>query len=230
MKSTIAIIASAAIVAMGFSVSAAPKRSAAGERPPAADASEISAVESSYHSLSDLTAKFVQTTDVALVERTITKRGLFQFKKGGKIRISYEGPGGKVYVSDGSTLWVFVPGDEASLQTFMVNDETVPREALSFMGGFGKLSKEFDVSSSAAFPKAPAGSVALRLVPKAGKKHYESLDALFGQDRLLSELIVRNASGNVSRYSFSDIKTDSGLSDRIFTLSSGKATPDTLPR
>ncbi|HPQ81177.1 MAG TPA: outer membrane lipoprotein carrier protein LolA [bacterium] len=230
MRSAIAIIASAAMVAICLSSFASPKKKAASASAPAPDAAEISSIESAYHALSDLTARFVQDTEVAIVERTVTKKGLFRFKKGGKIRIEYDGPGGKVYVSDGSTLWVYIPGDESSTQTFLVNDETVPREALSFMGGFGKLTKEFEISKSPEFPKAPAGATALHLVPRAGKKHYESLDALFGPDRLLSELIVRNTSGNISRYRFTDLKRDSGLPDRLFTLSSGKATPDTLPR
>ena len=235
MKRHLAIIAIAIIaIAIIATISALPcahaKRAAKAPAAQAAAPDEVDAVEARYHALSDLTAKFVQTTNVALVERTVTKRGTFQFKKGGKLRIAYDGKGGKSYVSDGTTLWIFVPGDDASLQTFQVNDETVPKEALSFLGGFGKLKKEFEVSASASFPDAPSGTTALHLLPRGDKKHYESLDALFNSDRLLVELIVKNASGNESRYTFSDIRTDANLSDRIFTLSSGKATPDTLPQ
>jgi outer membrane lipoprotein-sorting protein len=204
-----------------FAASAAAKE--------AAPEGEVGAIESAYRSLGDITATFVQTTDIALVGKTVTKRGTFQFKKGGKIRIEYEGKDGKNYVCDGTTLWTFVPGDEASLQTFAVNDRTMPKEALSFMSGFGKLTREFTVSSSTAFEKVPAGSTALHLVPRGKTPQYESLDALFGSDHLLHELVVKNTSGNQSRYTFQKIKTDTGLSDAAFTLSSGKATPDTLP-
>lgn len=190
----------------------------------------IKAIESAYGSLNDLTSDFTQTTEIALLERKVTKRGLFQFKKGGMMRIEYKGKNAKSYVSDGSTLWVFIPGDETSLQTFAVNDKTVPKEAMSFMSGFGKLHKEFQVSPSNSFPKAPEKKTALHLVPRKKGAQYESLDALFGADGMLTELIVRNESGNVSRYNFSDLKKNRGLSDDIFTLSSGKATPDTLPR
>lgn len=195
-----------------------------------APAEEVGGVESVYYALQDLTAKFTQTTEVALVGRTVTKKGMIRFKKGGKWRIDYEGKDGKNYISDGTTLWIFIPGDDASLQTFRVDDETVPKEALSFLSGFGKLRREFEVTESSLFPDAPAGSTAVHLVPRSGTRHYESLDALFGPDRLLMRLIVKNASGNVSRYTFSDVKTNANLSDRIFSLSSGKATPDTLPK
>lgn len=230
MKSFLPVISAVALVAViGFSESAFAKRGAAAVPPPAASAVDIDAVEGVYRALEDLTAKFTQTTEVALVDRTVTRNGTFRFKKGGKIRIEYEGRDGKHYVSDGTTLWIYIPGDEASLQTFKVNDETVPREALSFLSGFGKLTKEFGVAGSRAFPGAPAGTTALHLTPRGGSKHFESLDALFGSNHLLTELIIRNASGNVSHYRFKEIRPNTHLPDRFFSLSSGKATPDTLP-
>jgi outer membrane lipoprotein-sorting protein len=189
---------------------------------------DISAIEATYRAVDDLSADFVQRTDIELLKKQVTRKGTFRFKKGGKIRIEYSGGGEKSYVSDGTTLWTFVPGDEASLQTFAVNDRNIPREALSFMNGFGRLTKEFKVTASEAFGSPPSGT-ALRLTPRSKSPQYECLDALFGADRLLTELIVRNLSGNVSHYNFRDIRTNSGLADSIFTLSKGKATPDTLP-
>jgi outer membrane lipoprotein-sorting protein len=189
----------------------------------------IDAIESAYRTIDDLTAAFTQTTEVALVGRTVTRSGVFQFKKGGKLRIEYTGKDPKNYISDGTTLWTYVPGDEGSLQTFQVSDRTVPKEALSFLSGFGKLTKEFSVVPSKAFKDAAAGTTALHLVPKSKNAQYESLEALFGADHMLAELIVRNESGNVSHYRFSGIKTNQKIPDNRFTLSSGKATPDTLP-
>ena len=180
-------------------------------------ANNIDAIESTYRSLQDLSANFVQTTKVELVDRTVIKKGTFRFKKGGKIRIEYEGKDGKNYISDGSTLWTYIEGDKKSLQTFAIDDETVPKEALSFLNGFGTLKKEFSVTASSAFPDAPAGTDALHLVPRGKAKHFESLDALFGPDHLLSQLVIKNTSGNTSNYKFSEIKTNTNLSDGLFT-------------
>ena len=180
-------------------------------------AGDVGSIENTYKSLSDFSANFTQETKVALVDRVITQTGTFRFKKGGKLKIEYAGKSGKHYVSDGTTLWIFNPGDEASLQTFAISDKTVPKEALSFLNGFGQLKKEFNVSKSSLFPEK-SGLTALHLVPKTKAKHYDSLDTLFGEDNLLRELIIKNISGNVSHYYFSDIKTNSGLSDDVFTL------------
>lgn len=196
----------------------------------ALDPQAIEAIEATYRAFTDLTADFTQTTDVALVGKTVTKRGVFQFKKGGKLRIEYQGKDAKHYVSDGSTIWTYIPGDDGSLQTYAVNDKNVPKEALSFLNGFGKLSKEFQVSPSTAFPDATKGDTALHLTPLKKGTHYESLDTLFGPNHMLVELVVKNTSGNLTRYRFTNIRKDTGLDDARFTLSTGKATPDTLPQ
>lgn len=188
---------------------------------PKKSADDVAAIEAVYYSLGDLSAKFTQTTQVALVGRTVTRSGIFQFKKGGKLRIEYKGDGAKTYVSDGTTLWIFVSGDDSNIQTFAVDDESVPKEALAFLGGFGKIRKEFTVTESTAFPGAPAGTTALHLVARSKIKHYESLDALFGPDRILTELVVKNTSGNLSHYKFSDIRINTGLNDEMFALPTG---------
>lgn len=190
----------------------------ASAKSPAKSANDIAAIETVYQTLGDFSAKFTQTTNVVLVERTVARKGTFQFKKGGKIRIEYEGNGGKTYISDGTTLWIFVPGDDSSIQTFAVNDESVPKEALAFLGGFGKIRKEFIVTESQSFPNAPAGTKSLHLVPRSKIKHYESLDTLFGPDNILAELIVKNTSGNTSSYKFTNVRTNTGLDDEVFTL------------
>jgi len=193
-----------------------------------ASASAIKAIESKYRAVNDLTADFTQETKIELLDKTVKKKGLFQYKRGGRLRIEYAGKGGKHYVSDGTTLWTYIPGDDASLATFAVNERNVPKEALSFLGGFGRLTKEFKVTASSAFGSSPEGT-ALHLVPRSKSPQYKWLDALFGKDNLMRELVVKNESGNESRYVFSDIKTNSSLPDSRFTLASGKATPDTLP-
>ncbi len=193
-------------------------------------ASEIAAIEQTYAGIADLSAHFTQETDVKLLKRTITRRGTFEYRKGGMFRIAYADKGGKHYVCDGETIWVFVPGDAASVQAFVANDRSVPKEAFNFFGGFSKLAKEFKVSQSKSFEKIPEGSTALHLVPRKRSAHYTALDARFGPDHLLRELVVHNRSGNVTRYNFKRIQTNTGLPAGRFTHADGVAMPDILPQ
>ncbi len=189
---------------------------------------KISTIESANQAWTDISAIFKQSTHVALLDKKIVKGGTLRLKKGGKLHIAYSGKGDKTYISDGSTIWIFVRGDDASLQTYAASKDNMPKEALSFLSGFGKLRKEFKISPSDKFGKV-GNSIPLHLIPKRKSMHYKSLDALFGDDGLLKELIINNVSGNISHYRFSKISTNRNIPDTFFTLSSGNEFVDPLP-
>lgn len=191
--------------------------------------SDIKKIEKTNSAWNNLSASFTQKTKVALIDRTISKQGKIWLQKGGKLRIKYIGNNEKTYVSDGTTLWIFIPGDKASLETYAVNQKTIPKEALSFLNGFSKLSSLFKVEENTALKKTDKSEIALKLYPKNSKALYKSLDVLFNKNGLTKEVVIENISKNISTYKFSDIKVDAKPKEGFFTLSSGKATPDTLP-
>lgn len=185
----------------------------------------INAIESTNAAWNDISADFEQRTNIAILNKTITKKGTLRLKKGSKMNIAYSGDNEKSYVSDGTTLWIYIPGDSYSLETYAVDDKNIPREALTFLGGFGKLRKEFNVSESDAFGAHSADKTALHLEPRLKSAHYRSLDALFGPDNIITELIINNMSGNQSHYVLKNVKTNQNPPDGMFTLSDGRA-PD----
>lgn len=178
-------------------------------------ASQISAVEKAYQNAGGIKANFTQTTYLKLLEKTVNKRGKIYIKDGGKFRFEYRG--GKNYVSDGSTLWVYIPNDPGSLTVFEVNSDTVPKEAMKFLSGFSNLKKDFRVKPSKEFAVLAPGESAFYLIPKSRKAHFKALDAKFNADNLLEELKVHNKSGNISTYRFSKIKTSKNLRESLFT-------------
>lgn len=177
--------------------------------------SQIKAVETAYQNANGIKADFTQTTYLELLEKTVKKHGKVYLKDGGKFRIEYRG--GKNYVSDGKTMWVYIPGDPGSLVVFEVNSETVPKEAMKFLSGFDNLKKDFRIKSSRAFTDLASGESAFYLVPKSRNAHFKALDAKFNSDNLLEELKVHNKSGNVSTYRFTKITTSKDLKDSLFT-------------
>ena len=190
---------------------------------------QISAVQKAYRDANGISANFTQRTFVKVLDKTMTKKGKMYFKRGGKFRIEYKGSGEKRYMSNGKLMWVFVPGDEASLVTYKVNKESVPKEALKFLSGFDNLKKDFRISPSDAFSDLKGDEFALHMIPKSRKAHFKTLDAKFNARHLLEELKVLNKSGNISDYHFTKIKTSTALPTSLFTFGAGKATPGTLP-
>src|SRR5690606_35883412 len=93
-------------------------------------------VQAAYEATRDLSMDFVQETYVEVLERKVKKRGRALFQKPGKFAISYEGKKGREYLCDGKTLWIYRNGDK-QVEVYGVNNERVPAEALSFLGGLG---------------------------------------------------------------------------------------------
>ncbi len=180
-------------------------------------AEKIANVESANREWKDISADFTQKTEVKILEKTVSKEGSLYLKKGGKLRIAYSGKGEKTYISDGSTLWIFTAGEKGSLQTYPASDKNIPKEALSFLGEFGSLQKTYTISESSKL-SAKDGQSALHLIPKTANPHYSSLDALFSAEGLLVELKVENTSGNLSHYTFRNVKRDQEVPDSKFTL------------
>ncbi len=171
----------------------------------------LNTVQNKYRSLATLSARFKQTTKIELLGKTVTSAGTLELKKPGKMRIDYDDPNGKTYISNGKTLWVL---DKATKQAdaFKIGSSAVPKEALTFLNGFGDIRATYGVHTWTA---EKSGSATLQLVPMAATS-YTALDATFGKDGILQKLAIHNRSGNISRYIFSDIQENKNLPDVQF--------------
>lgn len=171
----------------------------------------LDTIQSKYQRLNTLSARFTQTTKLELLGKTVTTTGTLQLKKPGKMRIEYDDARGKTYISNGKTLWVV---DKATKQTdtFKIGSSEVPKEALTFLNGFGDIRSTYGVGHA---EHGKAGASTLQLVPMATTS-YTALDATFRADGILQKLAIHNRSGNMSRYTFSDIQENPPLPDSQF--------------
>lgn len=168
----------------------------------------LDTIQSKYQRLNTLSARFTQTTKLELLGKTVTTTGTLQLKKPGKMRIEYDDARGKTYISNGKTLWVV---DKATKQTdtFKIGSSAVPKEALTFLNGFGDIRSTYGVLNWS--------GLSMRLVPMTATS-YTALDATFRPDGILQKLAIHNRSGNISRYSFSDIQENPPLPDSQFEM------------
>ncbi|MBP8196484.1 MAG: outer membrane lipoprotein carrier protein LolA, partial [Deltaproteobacteria bacterium] len=77
-------------------------------RPPVAEV--VTQLQKSYESIGSLRAKFGQTLSGPMGKRQAS--GTVALKKPGKMRWDYEKPEKKLFIADGTTLWVYEPEDE----------------------------------------------------------------------------------------------------------------------
>ena len=69
------------------------------------------ALQARYDSVRDFTADFTQQDESGILRKKLTERGKLQIKKPGKMRWDYTAPDKKLFVSDGTRIYLWVPAD-----------------------------------------------------------------------------------------------------------------------
>lgn len=168
-----------------------------------------------YDTVRDFSADFVHSYRGGVLRKTVTERGRLLVKKPGKMRWSYTAPDEKVFVSDGRRMYSYIPADR------QVYVGTVPDEEAStpglFLAGKGNLLRDFDVSVGELPSGAPAGTQALRLVPRRHEADYEWLLLVLDRQTLQMRMLVTgDKQGGQSTFTFTNLKENVGLADREF--------------
>lgn len=178
-------------------------------------------VQSTYEATQSLRLEFQQKTYVELLEREVSKKGSAQFKKPGKFAIRYEGNRARQYLSNGKTLWVFEQGD-SQVQETKLDDDSIPAEALSFLGGLGKLKRDFAVEeiseTKQARLKLDKNKLRwLELTPLKKRSSIQSLVMGFDPKNYWArEVYLFTESGNLSHYEFLEVKAGEEMPDKQF--------------
>src|SRR5215218_5875164 len=68
-----------------------------------------SALQTKYDNIRDFTADFTQQYESGIFRKKLVERGKVQVKKPGRMRWDYTAPDKKVFVSDGSSVYLWVP-------------------------------------------------------------------------------------------------------------------------
>src|SRR4051794_39240662 len=121
-------------------------------------------VQKRYDAAKDFRARFNQTLTNAAFGRKSSSTGEVLFKKPGRMRWNYEKPEAKVYLADGSTLWLYEPEDKQAFKQDLKSSQ-LPA-ALAFLTGQGKLTTEFEVAAAGKTPYGMPGDYVLSLSPR----------------------------------------------------------------
>jgi len=161
------------------------------------------AVDEHYNRLQAFSADFSETYRGAGITRA--ESGKLWLKKPGKMRWEYQQPREKLFVTDGSTAYFYVPGDQ--------------RSPLRYLLGKTKLQKEFDGLDFA--PKvAPlaAGNIVLRGQPKSMADRVTGviLEIAPGDRNNIVRIIVEEVDGSTTEFRFTNIIENVAVEDAKF--------------
>ena len=165
---------------------------------------------SRHRTVTDLTARFVQTYRSGLIGREIVEKGLVSIKRPGRMLWEYRQPEKKTFVADGKSFYFYVPADKQVIVRSQARDKSLPALLLS---GQSDLLAEFEVSLD---DTAPAGARRLRLVPRKADPEVEWVTLDVDASDRIRAIAVADVQGNRSRFEFDDIKENVGLKDSLF--------------
>ena len=174
-----------------------------------------SALQAKYDTVRDFTADFTQQYQSGILRKKTTERGKLQVKKPGKMRWDYASPEKKVFVSDGSTLYLWVPADN-QVTTSAVPKQDEATTAVLFLVGKGNITRDFEVTFT---PSPPAGTYGLRLDPKLQQRDYDWLELVVDRKTLqIRSLTAADRQGGQSTFTFTNFKENPGLADKTFAF------------
>jgi outer membrane lipoprotein carrier protein len=186
-----------------------------GQTPTSAEALAAS-VQTRYDGVRDFSADFIQTYRGGILRTVTTERGTVRVRKPGMMRWDYVAPEIKVFVSDGTRVYSYIPEDRQVFVTDVPPDDRLGSPAL-FLAGKGDIVRDFHAAYTE--DTSSEGTVVLRLTPRAGDPDYESLTLTLNVSTLqIVAITARDLQGGDSSIVFSNLQENLGLTDNDFVF------------
>ena len=175
----------------------------------------ITNLQFKYDSVRDFSADFEHRYAGGVLRTTLIEHGSVHVKKPGMMRWNYTVPEEKIFVSDGITLYSYIPLDRQVFVGKIPQEDRASTPAL-FLTGKGNLSRDF-IATYDKTGKAPASSWVIRLTPRVLDGDYEWLTLTVDNATLsIIQLSASDFQGGTSTFTFTDLKENQGLTDELF--------------
>ena len=170
----------------------------------------ITQVQNRYNNAHTLSVEFVENYSLQGHPRP-PETGTLRLRKQGKMRWDYRRPAGKLFVSDGKTVYLYTARDNR-VEKVPLKDTEDMRAPLAFLLGRLELRKEFRD-----FEVRPAeGGAWLEASAKNDRVPYEQVEMMIAPDGEVKELKVLGRDQSLLDYSFSEERLNPPLEDALF--------------
>jgi outer membrane lipoprotein carrier protein len=175
------------------------------------------AVDDHYNHLRSLEADFTEIYRGEGSERQ--ESGQLWLKKPRKMRWEYRSPKEKLFVSDGQSVWFYLPAEKQLRKTdFQKLDDL--RSPIAFLLGKTKLEKELQGLSKAVdqVPSNP-GNVVLRGVPRAMADQVSEVLLEITPSHQIARITLTDPEGGTTEFRFSNWQENLEFADSRFHFS-----------
>ncbi len=167
---------------------------------------EVARIQKAYEGIKDIKGNFVQKSYIKDLKRTDTYSGQF-FIKPPKMKWEFKGEKPRTVYITGEDIFIYQKQEK---QVFKARFDraTYGQSPIALLGGFGNINKEFDVSIKKGRlilkPRKPMGTIVqIELTLSDGVFPIEALSIL---DTAFNKIDI----------TLKDVRTNTGLGDRIF--------------
>ena len=184
-------------------------------RPPIAEL--VAALQAKYDSVRNFSAAFEQTYTGGVLRTTLVEHGTVLIAKPGRMRWHYTSPEEKLFVSDGVTLYSYIPADRQVIVGRVPPGDDAPTPAL-FLAGRGDLARDFVAAYDDSLD-APTHTWAVELIPTRQDVDYTRLTLVVDRVSLgLLQLRATDFQNAVSAFTFSELEENRELPDALFAF------------
>ncbi len=140
-----------------------------------------------------------------------TESGRLQLRKPGRMRWEYSKPAGKLFVSDGSWLWLYTPtGNRVEKMKLKETDDM--RAPLAFLLGRLNFSKEFRTIRG----RPVEGGTLIDAEPATPNLPYTHVEFLVGEGYTIRRVKVTGHDGSILDFQFENEKINPRLDASLF--------------
>lgn len=189
----------------------------------------VDKVQGYYEGIDDYKARFVQTTVHKMFPGRYQRAyGTVMFKKGGLMRWEYNRPEKKLFIYDGTMLWIYEP-EVPQIFKGAGNTERL-RKALAFLTGEGKIRNFYKASKANEKKHKFEDGYVLILVPKEKNSPFSHVELYVDtKDFRVARSVVVDHDGNRNRLDFYKPQTNNNLDARLFRFVAPVGVPVMVP-
>jgi outer membrane lipoprotein carrier protein len=178
----------------------------------------VKKVEARYQKTTDLTAEFAQTTSVRGFASAIKSAGRVYLKRPGKLRWDYLEPTLEQIFVENDKVQFYIPEHKQVLNG-QLSKMTNSQAPLQLLQGIGRLDEHYLVALTPDGAKGNGGLPLLSLTPpEGGPDQPRIVVEVDATTHFLRRVELHDVNGNVSTFTFSAIKANTGLKDELFVF------------
>jgi outer membrane lipoprotein carrier protein len=172
----------------------------------------LDAIQKNYEKVLTYEAEFIQKSYIKMMDKTQDVKGTVSIKKPGKMKWSYGAPDIQILISNGNTLWLYVPDEEQATKIPIESIYSSNTPAL-FLAGKGKLTQSFNVESV----NLGKDSLSITLTPKEDDQSLTRLKLFANKKNYqITGSTVYDKLGNITEIRFSNIKANRAIPEKTF--------------